>query len=50
MMGLLSFPAWERFALEIYCSNPKCKNIIVVDRRMITGLLYCNKKCVEEVQ
>ena len=48
MMGLLSFPSWVEYALEIHCSNPKCKQIIVVDRRRITGLLYCSIKCVEE--
>ena len=47
MMGLFTYHKWKDFAIEICCSNEKCKNIIVVDRRMITGLLYCNKKCVE---
>lgn len=46
MSGLFTHHKWKEFAIEIFCSNEKCKNIIVIDSRKVTGLIYCGPDCV----
>ncbi len=45
MMKLLTYYKWKDFAIEIYCSNIYCKNVITIDSREITGIVYCTQKC-----
>lgn len=45
MTGLLTYHKWKEFAIDIFCSNIYCKNVITIDSRKITGIVYCSQKC-----
>lgn len=45
MTGLLNFYKWKDYAIEIFCSNEYCKTKITIDRRQISGLIFCSEKC-----
>lgn len=44
-MGLFTYNLWKEFAIDIFCSNERCKNKIVIDSREINNLIYCSKRC-----
>lgn len=47
-MGLLSYNKWKEHAIEVLCSNEKCKSEVMIDKRMVTDLIYCSKRCAKE--
>ncbi len=47
-MGLFTYHKWKDFAIEICCSNEKCKSILVIDSRKINGIVFCSQKCGEK--
>lgn len=48
MMGIFSFNEWKEFAIELLCSNERCKSEIVIDSRKVDNLIYCSRRCAKE--
>ena len=43
--GIFSYHGWKDYAIKLFCSNIKCKNILIIDERKVYGLIYCTDKC-----
>ena len=40
-----NFHEWKEWAIDLLCSNEKCKRELTIDSRKVTNLIYCSKKC-----